>query len=283
MNLTHCILVCLGLLTIGRVASSESPTAMPVGISGHIDVILTGGELEPVPQEDKLAPVVLRMESVAATETGFHYRIAYSGLEPGDHDLRRYLRWKDLQNKAPIPDRSDWHVSVQSHLQAGQIMPHELTPNSNVKLGGYRQLLWILGGVWVGVLLLILLLWRRRKRLHLVDPMKPVTLADRLRPLIERGVRGELTESERAELERVLIAYWRTRLGLERTDPLQAIRDLQQHPDAGPLLVTLQDWLHRPPGTGRQVNMEELLRPYREIPADGTFPQSQIDVRTVRL
>ena len=43
---------------------------------------------------------------------------------------------------------------------------------------------------------------------------------------------------------------------------------LRQHPEAGVLLGALEDWLHRPPGSGVKVQVESVLAPYRDIPAE---------------
>jgi len=43
--------------------------------------------------------------------------------------------------------------------------------------------------------------------------------------------------------------------------------DLREHPDAGPLLRGLEDWLHRPEPR-ESVDVGALLAPYRDLPAD---------------
>ena len=65
----------------------------------------------------------------------------------------------------------------------------------------------------------------------------------------------------------MLLAHWRGRLGLEQTDAAQAIGTLKQHPEAGALLNQLELWLHRP-GTHDEVDVAELLAPYRDVTDD---------------
>ena len=50
-----------------------------------------------------------------------------------------------------------------------------------------------------------------------------MTLADRLRPLVDAAVAGALSAGQHAELERLLIGYWRRRLNLEQAAPAKFI------------------------------------------------------------
>ena len=88
-----------------------------------------------------------------------------------------------------------------------------------------------------------------------------------MRPLIERGVAGQLAPVERADLERSLLAYWKKRLNLLAHKPAETFAALRQHPEAGPLLGQLESWLHRP-GPSANVDVAGLLSPYRNLPAD---------------
>ena len=68
---------------------------------------------------------------------------------------------------------------------------------------------------------------RPRRR---IEATRPVTLADRLKPLVTRRVAGTLSEGQHAELERLLIGYWRKRLGLEQASPAEAMTVMRNHP-----------------------------------------------------
>jgi len=67
----------------------------------------------------------------------------------------------------------------------------------------------------------------------------------------------------RAELERMLLAFWGRRLGLTNLDPSQALAEMRRHAEAGRLIEQLERWLHRP-DTADQVDVSALLGPYRE-------------------
>jgi len=261
--LAFLILAWCGSPCLAQPATPSGPQVL-VGMSVMVEVIVPGGELEPIPLEDRTSPMVLRTVAADATANGFHYRLDCVALEPGTFDLRRHLRWKNPLDKAPIPDRPEWHLVVGSALPPGQVIPHELDPHTNLNLGGYRLILWVASTLWVTGLVVILL-WRGKGSQAPAHPGQPETLADRLRPLVEAGLRGELGPARQAELERILLAYWRRKLGLDQAGPADALRHMKAHPEAGALLRSLEQWLHQPPHARQPVAVEEMLKPYRQV------------------
>lgn len=251
-------------LLLTAMALADEPRATTVGMPARIEqLLLPGSELEAVPLDDRRRPIVLRVEAAFRHGDSYRYDLAYYGLEPGEFDLRSYLRRKDgspLGQLPPIP------VRIASVLPAGQIEPHALGIGTLPWLGGY-QLALIAGGVlWVGGLLAILLVERRRAAAQGAAE-RPASLADRLRPLVEQATAGKLAHDRLAELERLLLAWWRKRLKLETERPTVAIARLREHPEAGGLLTQLEVWLHQPASTAA-VDVPSLLRPYQQLPAD---------------
>ena len=153
-------------------------------------------------------------------------------------------------------------------LPPGQVEPNPLALQSSPSLGGYRLLLAVFGSLWCAGLVAILVLGRRKHALAEADSARPVTLADRLGPLVDAAVAGTLSKGQHAELERLLIGYWRKRLGLEQASPAAAITAMRDHPEAGPLLRKLEEWLHKPGARTEPVDVAGLLRPYQNLPAD---------------
>ena len=78
---------------------------------------------------------------------------------------------------------------------------------------------------------------------------------------------GQLDSAGQPELELLLIGYWRRKLKLEQTDPAQLMVTLKNHSEAGPLILQLESWLHKP-GGAPEVELGILLRPYQMIPVD---------------
>jgi hypothetical protein len=81
---------------------------------------------------------------------------------------------------------------------------------------------------------------------------------------VESARAGTLSTAERSRLELGLVALWRRRLELESARPEDVLARLRAHPEAGPLLGSLEAWLHRP-DAGHAVDVETLLAPYRDL------------------
>lgn len=243
----------------------ETPVGLPARIEGFV---IEGAELEAVPA-DRDSPIVLRVTAVYTHGTAFRYDLEYYGLDPGEHDLAKSLRRKDGSSaSASSNDISPIPVTIVSTLPPGIARPHRSAAAAVPTSGGYRTLLVLAGAVWAIGLAAILFLWRRKRLLSsgATGDGRPLTLAEKLRPLVLRASRGELAPKERAELELRLIAYWRKRLSLEEKSPEEALSILKRHESAGPLLKGLEDWLHRPSSPPREeVDLAALLEPYRDV------------------
>jgi hypothetical protein len=230
------------------------------------NVVLPGTELEPKPYDDRKRPIVVQRLTAYPHGTAFRYDIEYYGLDPGTHDLRDYLRRKD---GGPTADLPPLPVKVNPIRPAGQVEPNKLQIDRGPRVGGY----WLMVGagavVWVLGLLAIVawMLWPLLRPQRRLGVARPVSLADRLRPLVEGAIAGKLSRPELASLERALLAFWRRRLDLENTEPAEAMETLRLHPDAGPLLEQLEAWLHKPGARG-PADVAALLRPYRDLPPD---------------
>ena len=263
-SIRDCLAASLALAAIG---ADEPPPSSTVGMPTRVEgLVLPGPELEAIPREDRDDPIVLRIVDVYPHGTARRYDLEFYALEPGDYDLRDSLRRKDGTSTAELPPIP---VVVEPVLPPGQIEPNALIPRETPRPGGYRTLV-VLGAVlWVLGFAAIVLAGHRRRRAAAAVVVPPRTLAERLRPLVEDAIAGRLDPPGRAELERLLLGVWRRRLGLEDMDPARAAAILREHPEAGPVVRRLEDWLHRPPGTAAEpVDLPGLLAPYRDLPAD---------------
>ena len=131
------------------------------------------------------------------------------------------------------------------------------------RLGGYTLTIIAIGAAWVIVVAWLVFGRRRKEPVAVVAPSRVETFADRLRPLVERAARGELSSDGQAQLERMLVNHWRQKLGVEDLPMTEALARLKASPESGELVRALESWLHRPPGTA-EVDVAALLAPYRE-------------------
>src|SRR5262249_42481508 len=179
-----CAAVILALPGLSRAEDQRHST---VGMPARIDqVVLPGSELEVKPLDNDRTPVVVRIASVYPHGTAFRYDLVYYGLEPGSFDLKDYLRRKDSSSTRELPSL---RVKIEAVLPPGQVLPNTLEAKGSPFLGGYRLALIAAGVVWVLGLLAILLAGRRKKQEDPAARVRPATVADRLRPLVEKAMK----------------------------------------------------------------------------------------------
>jgi hypothetical protein len=226
--------------------------AVSPGIEGRLVAELPAG-LSAL--SDPQAPLMLRIAVREALADGrCRYDLRYIGNEPGKRDLLDCLR--DGSGRRPAGLLT---VEIASLLPAGQAALSDPPPEATAPLGGWKPWLLALAGIWI-LAVLIVLRPRRRSAAATVAPLP--TLVELLTPLVEAAASGSLDVPGQARLERLLLAFWRERLALDRLEPAAALARLRAHPEAGALLRGTDAWLHQPPGRAA-VDVATLLAPYR--------------------
>lgn len=261
---------CLFLFLFALVAhaGAAAPAASPqaIGIEEGQRIILARGDYVPRPLDDR-TPVILRLGKTEPADGGFAYQLHVIGFEPGEHRLADYLMRPDGSPATELGDATFTVKSVLPPDHDGSLTPH--LPSAMPWFGGYRQLLtglafaWVLG--WFG----IHRLGRQKTTATASAPEAPAPgFAERLRPYLENAANGRLDARGQAELERLLLAYWRERLSPPGETMAAELAALRGHPEAAPALAALERWLHRPGGAD-QNEIECLLDIYRREAAGG--------------
>ena len=252
--------------------TQESPQSLPdfasrtttVGMPARIvDLILPGPALQVIPIERK-SPVVVRiLQTIGHGPDQHRYELEYYCLEPGQYNLADYLQ----QSNGEPADVPAIQVQVVSQLGDGQVKPNELQPHATPRVGGYQ--IWLIAGgiAWLVGLLAIMLVGRQRLTAQ-QRAARQLSLAERLQPLVEQAMQGDLAEAQQAELERMLLTYWRQKLDLNDATASNAMVAIRDHETAGQLLRQLEAWLHMPVDRRQDVNISELLKPYRHVAAE---------------
>ncbi len=261
--------LCIAIaLTSLSTAAAQLPS---VGMPGRVtELVLPGSEVE-VRARDAKDPLVLRITRVAPHGSAFRYDFEYVALEAGKYDLRDALRRRD--GTPIVTDPGDPNalpsipVEVTSVLAPGIVKPHVPEPQALPRFGAYRTWLVAAGVVWLAGLALVLFGLRKKHAAMAAARWKPRTLAERLRPLVESALAGTLEREQRAQLELGLVAFWRRKLAMEHESPVRTMSLLRDHAQAGPLLKSLEAWLHMPTPPA-DVDLKALLEPYRDMPAD---------------
>ena len=243
----------------GTPANSQPPT---VGMEGRVQLLIPGTLLEARPVEPK-ARLLLRIADARPHGTLFDYDLRYIGFVPGEYDLRDYLIRKDGSATNDLPNIPVLVAGVLPAQHRGELVAQDVRPLPF--LGGYKVALFTVTIVWA---LVFVLWWANRRKPKLVETppasARPLTLADKLRPLVAQAVDGNLSRDDQAQLELLLLGHWRNRLGLRDASMVEAVQQLRQHPEGGVLLRELENWLHRPRGVAK-VDVNALLAPYRDV------------------
>lgn len=250
------------LLTMFSAALADTLPSGRVGQSVLLtDIYIPGGEAKPLPRRDRNLPLVVRLLDTKPAQDGFRYDFEITGMDPGKYDLAKFLAAADPSSPPEFPEI---FLDIQAGLPAGLVLPHEMAKEDLPPLGGYRQKMTILAGLWFAGLMGILI-WKRGKPATAgLAEAAPPSLGERLQPLVLQASRGDLDSSGRAALERLVIGHWRGRLPvIASLPPAEAMLKLRAHPEASPLLLELERWLHSRDPDISADRVEALLTPYR--------------------
>lgn len=252
------IALLLGSALLRAEDAAVPPPTQRVGQPLEIrDLYLPGGEVKPTPRRDRKPPLVVRILEIKPAKDGSRYDFEVQGLEAGTYNLADFLEAPAGTTLAAIP------LEITTALPPGLSYPHDAPPGDLPELGGYRTMMIVLGALWLAGLFAILL-WRKKKPAP-ADGSTPVsaTLAERLRPLIASASKGELASDDRAKLERLVIGHWREhRPDIAALPPAEAMTTLRHDPEAAPLFLALERWLHARSSETTKAEIDQLLAPY---------------------
>ena len=258
-----------------KLFGQEQPTSSFVaqgerGLTGSYEFTYSGKPLQAKTERNNEAPISIRL--IRSSRDGTSYQAKFVGTVEGTYDLREHLEHVDGSSPSGL---SNMLVHIYSTLPNDHRSDLFETGAFKPSLyGGYRLSMGLLGLAWIGIPILIFV--RRALRKEPVRNLEPSvsapTLAEQLYPLVEAAASRSLTIREKGRLELLLYHHWRERAGLKSTDMALVSRQLRSHPEAGPLIGTLERWLHESDTMHDQQDRSpeaivELLRPYRSQPA----------------
>ncbi|MFK7911350.1 MAG: hypothetical protein AB8F34_12225 [Akkermansiaceae bacterium] len=255
-------LISLLLLCAGLTAEEpelKSSLGLPVILN---DFYIPGQKAEPIPRKDRESSLVIRILKIKPAADGFRYDLEIYGLDPGTYKLSDYFHYAG--ENAAVPDLATRINITTAHDPAVLPKPVELTNEPPEKLGGYRQFLTIIAVLW-GIIFFIILFYRKKNNIFTEESKPPPTLHEKLQSLVHAAAQGELDDAERSQLERLIIGHWKRRLPeLENCNATEALVQLRAHPEASPLLLKLEHWLHAPNPSVKQQDVRPLLEPFRD-------------------
>ncbi len=242
----------------GSTSAASTTVGAPMTLR---DVVLPGGELVAKPIEGDPAMIVQVIDAIRHGDS-WRYTFRFSGLEPGSYDLSEWLVRKD---GSPPGDLPIVPVTIETLLPAGQVTPNELPVGWLPRLGGYKVVMSAAAILWSLMLLVLIFGGRRKKQKAEVESVPQRSLADLLKERLEAGLENNVSPQQYAELERMLFSWWRKRLGYESIPADEALKQIRSNEHAGPLMLQLEQWMHRPAGSRQEVDLAKLLEPYRHL------------------
>lgn len=246
------------IATLSAFAQSSSPLGLPASVT---DLYIPGSKVEVIPRKNNESSLVIRILETKPAADGFRYNLEVYGLDPGTHKIADFLRYAD--NKATISNLpATFEVTTQHPLDTLP-KPNDPEPVPPKKLGGYKSLIITLGVLWL-VIFLLIIFYRKKQVADVITENPPPTLHEKLHVLVTSAASGDLTDLERAKLERLVLGHWKQKIPeLKNLPPAKALVELRTHPEASPLILKLEEWLHAPNPTFSQSDISALLDPFK--------------------
>ncbi len=261
-SLLLCAMGILGLQVSAEVDQPEleSSLGLPIVLN---DFYIAGSKAEPIPRIDSESSLVIRVLEVKPAADGFRYDLEIYGLDPGSYRLSDYFRY--VGSNESLPQLSQQITIVTEHDLEGIPKPKELANVPPENVGGYRVLLTVCLVIW-GVVFLLILFWRKKKVQSEEFLQPPPTLHEKLGNLVRAAAHGDLSDSDRSQLERLILGHWKQKLPeIENLPASEALVTLRSHPEASPLLLKLEYWLHAPNPSIDQQSINNLLDSFRDV------------------
>jgi len=253
----------VALANVIALAADVTPPT-PRGIAGSRTITHTGQPLIARVEQSPSTRLLVRVTDTTPAlgpDAPHTYRIDYIGLVAGEFDLRTLITHADGSPASTLEPIAVTIVSTLPERHGTDLFGNPDRPD--FLASHYRTIALTLGAVWLAVPTVMLV--RRWIRTRPAPPPPPPpsapTLADQIRPLAEAAIARTLSVEEQARLELLLFAFWRARRAIDGMPPDGALASLRTDPEASPLILALEGWIHAREGT-RTATLDELLAPY---------------------
>ena len=250
------LLAFIGFLGFLNTAIASDVT---VGREGVTEFIWAGEPLRTIDQDEE-SPFHCEIISFEKKGDATVYTMVYTLLEPGEFNLNVALL--NLHGR-PVHGLPDVMVSTETLLpkaHQGALLDYTLTPIPS--LSGFSAKMFGLAIAWtlaIGVSLYMI--WPRKEAVVAEVTICGPTVADLLKPFIQKAASNSLSTEEKVSLNTIFFRFWQVTLGLKESAPVDCMARLREHEQAGELLACLDRWLF----SAEDVDADELknvLGPY---------------------
>lgn len=263
LHIHRLILLLVVAFTLQGKADDQSSASSPLGLPVKLtDIYIPGTEVEPVPRTNLSSSLVIRILEIKPASEGFRYDMEIYGLDPGSHQLAQYLRYADSKQAVTDLNKS-LEVTIQ-HPADTLPKPQDLSYSAPKNLSNYRVIMTSLAVIWALAFLLIIF-YRKRSRTEGTEEAAAPSTYEKIQSLVLATAHGDLTHSQKAELERLIIGHWKKQVpGLEVMPTSEAITQLRSHTEASPLVLKIEHWLHAPSPSVTQKEIAPLLSSFKK-------------------
>jgi hypothetical protein len=247
------VLVAVAAIVIFRWRRDSDVT---IGVEGQRTIEIAGPPLiaAPFTPGDALS---VRIAGADRTAAGFRYDIRYMAFGPGQHDIGKSLVGPDGKPPAPRPEFAVSVAALIPEKYSGELFA---TSSSKIDLHtNYTLLMTLAWALWAALLLPLIFYGKDWRRRTVAAPPEP-SITERLRALLKRAARSELTPQQQADVEQLLIAFWSRRLKLSEHRLSETIEELRRHPQAGPQWQSVERWFHAQATPASAATARQLLQ-----------------------
>jgi hypothetical protein len=235
---------------------------VPLGVEHAVTITYSGSELIVQPYRFGV-PVNLRIAKVIEKDGVRTYDIRYMLNTAGEFNISQYLATKDGSELTDLPE---FKVLGLGHMSQNMDQRIQQVETMGIEIWHYYYecmaaavTLWL---VW-----LLLLIFYGREKPEIPEDTAPIeTFYDVLSAYLAKIEDKTLDAKGKAQLEMLMINWWRTQLGYPDMEMRKVIRHIRKDAVSASAFDTVQQWLHNPQNS---VSVDELLarlRPFSVNP-----------------
>jgi hypothetical protein len=250
---------------LNRAHETGAIPEVPLGVEHAVTITYSGAELMVQPYRFGV-PVNLRIAKVTEANGVRTYDIRYMLNTGGEFDITEYLATKD---GSALTDLPQFNVMGLEHLSQNMDQRIEQVEAMGIDIWHYYyQCMGAVVGLWI-IWLLLLIFWGREKP-EVVEDAAPVeTFYDVLGAFLRQIESKSIDDKGKAQLEMLLINWWRDQLGYADLEMHEAMRRIGSDSASAAAFNKIQQWLHNPKNS---VSVDELLESLRPLSVKPEVP-----------
>lgn len=229
---------------------------VPLGVEHAVTISYSGSELIVKPYKFGV-PVNLRIANISETDGVRTYDVRYMLNTGGEFDITQFLGTKDGSTLDDLPQFKVIGLEYMSQQMDQRI---EQVEEAGIDIWHYYY--ECIGAViilWV-ICLFLLIFWGREKPELIAEVAPAETFHDKLLGFLNQIDQKSIDEKDKAQLEILLINWWRDQLGYKELEMHQVMREIGNDAASASTFNLVQQWLHKP---DHSVSIKELVESLR--------------------